>query len=76
MFEDSLNNDFSENKSLNITPLYHHKNIPKKDKVFKNISINVNKKIIYYKNNLDTDFPKSNKTSNIIELFKGNEFKN
>ena len=77
LFEDSVNNDFSENKSLNITPLYHHKNIiPKKDKVFKNISININKKNIYYKNNIDTDFPKSNKTSNIIELFKGNEFKN
>ena len=75
LFEDSLNNDFSENKSLNLTPLYH-KNIPKKDKVFKNINININKKNIYYKNYIDSDFPKSNKTSNIIEVFKANEFKN
>ena len=75
LFEDSLNNDFSENKSLNITPLYH-KNIPKKDKVFKNINININKKNIYYRNYIDNDFPKSNKTNNIIEVFKANEFKN
>ena len=74
LFEDSLNNDFKENKSLNITPLYH-KNIPKKDKAFK--SINMNKKNnIYYKNYIDTDLSKPNKTNNIFEVFKANEFKN
>ena len=74
LFEDSLNNDFKENKSLNITPLCH-KNIPKKDKVFKNINMN-KRNNNYYKNYIDNDLSKSNKTSNIIEVFKANEFKN
>ena len=77
LFEDSPYNDTSQNKSFNVTPIYHHNHIQKNDKIFKSINVN-NKNNIYDKNNnnIDSDIPKLNKTSNLIEIFKLNEFKN
>ena len=73
----SINNDFYESKSLNITPLFHS-NISK-NKIYKNYSINnkktkENNNMIF--NNIVSDFSKFNKTINIIDLYKTNEIKN
>jgi hypothetical protein len=75
LFEDSPYYDTSQNKSVNVTPIYHHNNIQKNDKIFKSINVN-NKSNIYDKNNIDSDISKLNKTSNLVEIFKLNEFKN
>ena len=76
LFEDSSYYDISQNKSLNATPVYHHNNIQKNDKIFKSINVN-NKSNIYDKNNnIDSDISKLNNTSNLFEIFRLNEFKN
>ena len=75
----SINNEINKNKSLNLTPVYHHTNITK-NKNIKNLSTNNknsknNKNILYI--NIESDLPKLNKTTNIFEFYKtnNNEFK-
>ena len=76
LFEDSSYYDISQNKNANATPVYHRNHIHKNDKIFKSINVNNKNKIYDKNNNIDSDISKLNKTSNLIEIFKLNEFKN
>ena len=73
----SFNNDISKNKSLNLTPVFHHNIYRNKNfKINKNLSnknSKNNKNILFI--NVDSELSKLNKTTNILEFYKTNELK-